>query len=163
LIDQANSDRHAVAVHGIKGSSSHGERWHDVQVIPLMGVDGAVLGVNVTFVDSSVHHRLEDELLESKTKVETAYQGPQPTVEELESTVEELETTNEELQSTNEELETTNEELQSTNEELETMNEELQSTNEELETINDELRLRTDDLNSANAFLESVLGSLHVA
>jgi two-component system CheB/CheR fusion protein len=46
-------------------------------------------------------------------------------------------------------------------EELETTNEELQSTNEELETINDELRQRTVDLNEVNAFLESILLSLH--
>ena len=41
------------------------------------------------------------------------------------------------------------------------MNEELQSTNEELQTINDESRHRGDELNAANAFLESVLSSLH--
>ncbi len=82
----------------------------------------------------------------------------QKTVEELESTAEELqsaneelETTNEELQSTNEELQTTNEELQSTNEELETTNEELQSLNEELETINDELVAKSKDLDEMNA------------
>jgi chemotaxis methyl-accepting protein methylase len=38
----------------------------------------------------------------------------------------------------------------------------LQSSNEELQTMNDELRQRTDDLNQTNAFLESVLASLHV-
>src|ERR671920_216017 len=78
------------------------------------------------------------------------------------STIDELETTNEELQSANEELQTTNEELQSTNEELETMNEELQSTNEELETINDELRERTGELNDVNDFLETILTSLEL-
>ena len=83
------------------------------------------------------------------------------------ATIDELETTNEELQSANEELQTTNEELQSTNEELETMNEELQSTNEELssinmelQAINDELRLRTEELNEVNAFMESILASM---
>jgi two-component system CheB/CheR fusion protein len=81
----------------------------------------------------------------------------------LQSTIEELETTNEELQSTNEELETTNEELQSTNEELETMNEELQSLNEELTTTNDELRLRGGELDQVNAFLETVLTNLGTA
>ena len=81
----------------------------------------------------------------------------QSTIEELETTAEELqsanevETTNEELQSTNEELETTNEELQSTNEELETTNEELQSLNEELETTNEELSSRTRELDEVNA------------
>jgi PAS domain S-box-containing protein len=73
------------------------------------------------------------------------------TGEELQSANEELETTNEELQSTNEELETTNEELQSTNEELETTNEELQSLNEELENMNEELEHRTRELDSLNS------------
>ncbi len=54
----------------------------------------------------------------------------------MQSTIEELETTAEELQSTNEELETTNEELQSLNEELETTNEELSSRTRELDEVN---------------------------
>src|SRR5262249_22050991 len=62
-----------------------------------------------------------------------------------------------------EELETTNEELQSTNEELETMNEELSSTNEELQAINDELRDRTGELNRVNAYMESILTSLQAS
>jgi two-component system CheB/CheR fusion protein len=110
-------------------------------------------GVIVTYVDSTDHRALEEDLERARRELETAY-------EELQSTVEELETTNEELQSTNEELETTNEELQSTNEELETMNEELQSTNEELETMNDELRERTDETLQANSFLGSVLAGI---
>jgi two-component system, chemotaxis family, CheB/CheR fusion protein len=72
----------------------------------------------------------------------------------LQHTVEELETTSEELQSANEELETTNEELQSTNEELETTNEELQSTNEELETTNEELQALNEELGTTNEELE---------
>ena len=79
------------------------------------------------------------------------------TSEELHSANEELETTNEELQSTNEELETTNEELQSTNEELETTNEELQSLNEELETTNQELEERTKDLDQVNSVYAQTL------
>jgi two-component system CheB/CheR fusion protein len=43
------------------------------------------------------------------------------------------------------------------------MNEELQSTNEELETMNDELRERTDETLHANAYLASVLASIHQA
>jgi two-component system, chemotaxis family, CheB/CheR fusion protein len=66
-----------------------------------------------------------------------------------------------ELKESHQDLETAHEELQSTNEELETMNEELQSTNEELQTMNDELRTRGQELNASNAFLASVLGSLH--
>ena len=116
------------------GASASGQaRYFDIQVTPLLGRGGEVLGVSASFIDVTRYHALQDELEHAGRELETAY-------EELQSTVEELETTNEELQSTNEELETTNEELQSTNEELETMNEELQSTNEELETMNDEIR-----------------------
>ena len=94
----------------------------------------------------------------------TAHETLQATIEELESTGEELhsaneelETTNEELQSTNEELETTNEELQSTNEELETTNEELQSLNEELETTNQELEERGKELDQLNSVYAETL------
>jgi two-component system CheB/CheR fusion protein len=110
--------------------------------------------VGISFQDMTRYRQLRTDLEKNWQELETAY-------EELQSTNEELETANEELQSTVEELETTNEELQSTNEELETMNEELQSSNEELQTMNDELRQRTDELNLVNAFLESVLASLH--
>jgi two-component system CheB/CheR fusion protein len=67
------------------------------------------------------------------------------------------------LQSTIEELETTNEELQSANEELETMNEELQSTNEELRTLNDQLHQRSEELDQVNGHLHSILSSLRAA
>jgi len=155
-IEQAYTERHTVSLREVEWQSGLEIRTLDVQVHPLTGATGELLGVSVAFVDTTRYRRLQEALQESKRDAETAY-------EELQSTVEELETTNEELQSTNEELETTNEELQSTNEELETMNEELQSTNEELETINDELQQRTDDLNAANSFLEGVLASLSAA
>ena len=125
----------------------------EVQVSPLAGPRGEVLGVGIAFHDTTEARRLQDELEQANRQLETAY-------EELQSTNEELETTNEELQSTVEELETTNEELQSTNEELETMNEELRSTNDELQTINDELQDRTGQLDRANEFLEAILTSL---
>ncbi|NJK50615.1 PAS domain S-box protein [Candidatus Gracilibacteria bacterium] len=128
-------------------------QYLDVHINLLEDNIGEILGVGITFTDVTRYQELKVELQQANQELETAN-------EELQSSNEELETTNEELQSTNEELETTNEELQSTNEELETMNEELQSTNEELQTINDELRLRTADLNQANAFLNSILGSL---
>lgn len=89
--------------------------------------------------------------------LQTTIEELETTAEELQSSNEELETTNEELQSTNEELETTNEELQSTNEELETTNEELQSLNEELETTNEELSSRTKELDEVNARYSEVL------
>ncbi len=157
LIDETRRNRHSSGVQDVKWEMPKGTtRSFDVSVTPLVGIGDRLSGVSVSFVDSTAHRVLEQQLERTRHELETAY-------EELQSTVEELETTNEELQSTNEELETTNEELQSTNEELETMNEELQSTNEELETMNDELRERTDDTLRANAFLTSILSSIQQA
>jgi two-component system, chemotaxis family, CheB/CheR fusion protein len=154
LIDQVRNERHTMTERDVRWQKGKDEpRTLDVEVSPLAVPGEQFAGVIVTFVDSTEHRALEEDLERARRELETAY-------EELQSTVEELETTNEELQSTNEELETTNEELQSTNEELETMNEELQSTNEELETMNDELRDRTDETLQANSFLGSVLSSV---
>jgi two-component system, chemotaxis family, CheB/CheR fusion protein len=154
LIEQAYAAHHPVSVRDVEWARGADSRSYDLQVGPLHAFDGSLVGMSVTFVETTRYRKLQEANEQVKERLETAY-------EELQSTAEELETTNEELQSTNEELETTNEELQSTNEELETMNEELQSTNEELETMNDELRLRTEDLHQVNAFLESILGGLH--
>jgi two-component system CheB/CheR fusion protein len=154
-IEQVEITRQSVSLTNVERSLPDGQtQYLDVQLIPLLDNGGNCLGVGISFQDTTRYRQLRADLEKNKQELETAY-------EELQSTNEELETANEELQSTVEELETTNEELQSTNEELETMNEELQSSNEELQTMNDELRQRTDDLNQANAFLESVLASLH--
>jgi two-component system CheB/CheR fusion protein len=153
LIEQAYAERRMLDVKDVEWHGFGGSRWLEVQVMPLVETNGALLGAAVAFSDVTRYRQLQEEVERSRQELETAY-------EELQSTNEELETTNEELQSTVEELETTNEELQSTNEELETMNEELQSTNEELQTINEELRCRSEDLNEANALMESILTSL---
>ncbi|HET7694822.1 MAG TPA: CheR family methyltransferase [Vicinamibacterales bacterium] len=155
-IERAGDERHEVQIRGVAWDRPGGTRYYDVSFAPLVGEEGTLLGTRVSFADVTHIRALQDDLVNSKQELETAY-------EELQSTNEELETTKEELQSTVEELETTNEELQSTNEELETMNEELQSTNEELQTMNDELRTRGLELNTSNAFLESVLTSLRSA
>jgi len=155
-LDEAYRDRRPVTARRVEIGQNDDNGAFDLQAVPLLTTAGEAIGALITLTDVSRYTALESSLETARREVENAY-------EELKSTVEELESTNEELQSTNEELETTNEELQSTNEELETMNEELQSTNEELETMNDELARRTDDLNDANAFLESVLGSMSSA
>jgi len=154
-IEQAYIDRHAVSLRDVEWRIGDDRRFLDIQIVPLTGFTGELVGCAVAFADVTRYERLQLALQESKREADIVR-------EELQSTVEELETTNEELQATNEELETTNEELQSTNEELETTNEELQSTNEELETMNDELHQRGLELNSANAFLEAVLTSIRL-
>ncbi|MBV8080809.1 MAG: PAS domain S-box protein [Actinobacteria bacterium] len=156
LIDEVRKHRRPSTAKDVEWQAARGRRTFDVQVAPLTGPGTMVAGIGISFVDTTAHRSLEEQLERARRELQAAY-------EELQSTVEELETTNEELQSTNEELETTNEELQSTNEELETMNEELQSTNEELETMNDEMRERTDETARANSFLGSVLASMQQA
>ncbi|MEU4426755.1 CheR family methyltransferase [Actinoplanes sp. NPDC024001] len=153
FIEQAQLERRSLRVSDVEFHRGTEVTYLEVQISPLSGADGSLLGVNLIFHDVTAARRLQDDLEHANQQLEAAY-------EELQSTNEELETTNEELQSTVEELETTNEELQSTNEELETMNEELQSTNDELQSINDQLRVSTSRLDEANVFLETVLTSL---
>jgi two-component system CheB/CheR fusion protein len=142
-LDEATRERRSSWVREVEAIRGPGESLYlDINVMPLIGADGASLGAAIYFTDVSRYRKLQGELEVSNRQLETAY-------EELQSTVEELETTNEELQSTVEELETTNEELQ--------------STNDELQTINDELRERTQELHSTNGFLESILRSLSTA
>lgn len=156
-IEQVCQERRNLIVNNVQRTLPNEQiQYLDVQFVPLLKNDSALLGISILFTEVTHYQRLQEELQRSNQDLETAN-------EELQSSNEELETTNEELQSTNEELETTNEELQATNEELETINEELQSTNEELETMNEELRQRTGELNDTNAFLESILSSLNGA
>jgi two-component system, chemotaxis family, CheB/CheR fusion protein len=153
-IDEVTSHRRPLELYDIEWRKKpDGDPvFFNVLITPLFH-DDTFVGVGITFADITHYRHLRAELEQANQDLERAY-------EELQSTNEELETTNEELQSTNEELETTNEELQSTVEELETMNEELQSTNEELQDINQQLRTRSVELDRANAFLDSILGSL---
>ena len=95
--------------------------------------------------------------------VERLEQDLRETRERLQSTIEEYETAVEELKSSNEELQSVNEELQSTNEELETSKEELQSLNEELHTVNAELSEKIDEVDHANADLRNIFDSTQIA
>jgi two-component system CheB/CheR fusion protein len=85
------------------------------------------------------------------------------TRDRLQSMIEEYETALEELKSSNEELVSVNEEMQSTNEELEASKEELQSVNEELHTVNAELNRKVDALDRANNDLQNLFESTDVA
>jgi len=85
------------------------------------------------------------------------------TRERLQSLVEEYETALEELKSSNEELVSVNEELQSTNEELEASKEELQSVNEELSKVNFELSTKVEAFDRANSDLQNLFDSTDIA
>jgi two-component system CheB/CheR fusion protein len=99
----------------------------------------------------------------SDERVDRLEQDLRDTRERLQATVEEYETAVEELKSSNEELQSVNEELQSTNEELETSKEELQSLNEELHTVNAELSSKVEEVDRANTDLRNVFESTKIA
>ncbi len=153
-LEQAKVERRPVRIQDISWQRPGTDTvWFEIHVNPLVDIGNGLLGVSIVFFDVTANRILLDQVVQTNSQLEAAY-------EELQSTNEELETTNEELQSTVEELETTNEELQSTNEELETMNEELQSTNDELHTINDTLGERSEELDEATRFRHSIVDSI---
>ncbi len=79
------------------------------------------------------------------------------------NTVEQHETSTEELKASNEELQALNEELRSAGEELESGREELQSVNEELNTVNAEYKGRAEELASANSDLHNLINATQIA
>ena len=85
------------------------------------------------------------------------------TRERLQSLIEEHENAAAELRASNEELVSVNEELQSSNEELETSKEEQQSSNEELHTVNHQLLTKVDALDQAQRDLNNVFETTRVA
>ena len=85
------------------------------------------------------------------------------TRDRLQSMVEEYETALEELKASNEELVSVNEEMQSTNEELEASKEELQSVNEELYTVNAELNTKIEELDRVNSDLHHLFATTDIA
>ena len=82
---------------------------------------------------------------------------------DLQGTIEQTETSTEELRALNEEQQAVNEELRSATEELETSKEELQSINEELSTVNSELKAKVDETGSVNNDLQNLITSSDIA
>ncbi|VTU39432.1 Autoinducer 2 sensor kinase/phosphatase LuxQ [Variovorax sp. PBL-H6] len=81
----------------------------------------------------------------------------------LRDTVEQYETSTQELKASNEELQAINEELRSATEELETSREELQSINEELVTVNHELKTKVDELAHSNSDMQNLMDATAIA
>ncbi|HEY1799048.1 MAG TPA: CheR family methyltransferase [Stellaceae bacterium] len=134
----------------------------DLTVEPLPELDGEPLFL-IVFADVGMPRdpevRSGPAQARDRADVEVLEQELRETRERLQSMVEEYETALEELKSANEELVSTNEELQSTNEELETSREETQSINEELNTVNSELHRKVEELDRTNDDLRNLFES----
>ncbi len=113
-------------------------------------------GPRPTDHDAAIQH-LEQELADTRLRLQTSIDESQISLEELRSTNEEMLSINEELQSANEELETSKEELQSVNEELHSVNAELSNKVVELDRTNNDLRNLFDSTRIATLFLDSTL------
>ncbi len=82
---------------------------------------------------------------------------------QLQHTIEDMQSSQEELKSMNEELQSTNEELKSMNEELTSSREELQSLNEELLTANAEHQMKIEELSESSNDLHNLLMTTNIA
>ncbi|HET6534436.1 MAG TPA: CheR family methyltransferase [Actinoplanes sp.] len=114
-VEQSQVERRTLRVSEVEFVRGNRVMHLEVQVSPLNGADGSLLGVDVIFHDVTAARRLQEELSHANQQLEAAY---------------------EELQSTNEELETMNEELQSANDELQTMNDQLRISSARLDEAN---------------------------
>ena len=162
LADSARGGE-SVRVESVLVDADGAQRMYDVLVAPLPGGAGdhlltlqEVRSADATAIDDAVQGRdITDRHILEQENVRLRRQ--------LAATLNEHETSGQELKSTNEELMSMNEELQSSNEELETSREELQSINEELETVNAELRENNRQLVRANSDLKNLFESTDVA
>lgn len=115
FIEQAQLERRTLRVSDVEFHRGTEVTYLELQISPLSGADGNLLGVNLIFHDVTSARRLQDDLEHANQQLEAAY---------------------EELQATNEELETTNEELQSTNDELQSINDQLRISTSQLDEAN---------------------------
>ena len=82
--------------------------------------------------------------------------------DQLQGSVEEYESSSEELKVSNEELQSINEEYRSATEELETSKEELQSINEELQTVNSELKAKLEEISHSHSDLQNLMSATEI-
>ena len=151
------------SVESIVVQSGDGQRIYDVLVSPMPG-GGSDFLVTLREVRSTDPEAMGDAVQDRDVADRDILEQENIRLRrQLTATLNEHETSGQELKSTNEELMSMNEELQSSNEELETSREELQSINEELETVNAELRENNRQVVRANSDLKNLFESTDIA
>jgi two-component system, chemotaxis family, CheB/CheR fusion protein len=140
--------------------SSHGESMLLVCFVESKAIRAAVAAESSEDEAASESGRngaLEQELLLTRTELETAIRSLEQAAEEQKAINEEATSVNEEFQSTNEELLTSKEELQSLNEELTALNAQLHDTLEREQRTADDLQNVLYSTDIATIFLDSEL------
>ncbi|MFN8485995.1 MAG: CheR family methyltransferase [Caldilineaceae bacterium] len=127
-------------------------------------VDSNLKGfVLVLFLEHEYEPDDEERKLVNHRTLNTLEEELQGVRKRLQTTIEEYETSKEEMKAANEELQSMNEELRSTAEELETSKEELQSINEELLTVNQENKNKIEELSQLTSDLQNLLVATDIA
>lgn len=168
-LSKAQTHQLEVSVSGLSLETGGQTTGLDLKVKPIKDIVGQQGLMMVTFIETDIKTQSQPKgskkkLTQENTKsAKILEQELIQTRSSLQSTIEEYETAIEDLKSTNEELQSTNEELQSTNEELETSKEELQSLNEESSTVNSELLSTVSELNIINDDMSNLMDSTEIA
>lgn len=105
VLDRVELERRTLVVENVEWRTRPGElRCLDVTITPVIGRDGPIQGMLLTFNDMTAFRRLERQLAQSHLELQSAYEA-------ILSTNEELKAMNEELLSANHDLETINDEV----------------------------------------------------
>jgi two-component system CheB/CheR fusion protein len=158
-LDEARRTGARSRAEGVRLREADGERWVDLEVLPVAASPRQPRHYVVLFRAASPPPTGSGPADVAGAASEVLGRELSSTRAYLQSVIEQLEATNEDLRAANEEVVSSNEELQSTNEELQTAQEELQATNEELRTVNDELTDRNAETSRLNDDLTNVLTS----
>ena len=135
----------------------------DLTVLPVRDAAGAGRGMLlVLFEESAAASTRESAPPRDEPLAHQLDQEVQHLKGDLRATIEQYESSVEELKASNEELQAMNEESRSTAEELETSTEELQSLNEELITVNGELKNKVEELARSNSDLQNLIVSTDI-
>ncbi|VTU41229.1 Autoinducer 2 sensor kinase/phosphatase LuxQ [Variovorax sp. PBS-H4] len=142
-------EAHALSMRVVPVKDGH----HDMTLV-LFGIDAPGAAPSTTPApEAHAHSPLITQLDQELERMRT----------HLRDTVEQYESSTQELKASNEELQAINEELRSATEELETSREELQSINEELVTVNHELKTKVDELAHANSDMQNLMDATAIA
>ncbi len=97
-LGRVKKERRPIHLHEVERSFEGGVKTYlDIELIPLLGDGGVVLGIQITFTDITDAHRLHAALRQTNLELESAH-------EEQQSANEELQTMNDELRQRGEEL-----------------------------------------------------------
>lgn len=168
-IRNAVSQNTDVTIKGIKVGTNGGEQIINLIVKPVTKPDNMQTLLMIIFEDVETPRRtrrrkpVANEDSEQREIIEHLEEELNNSKQRLQDTVEQMQATAEELQSANEEMQSSNEELQSTNEELTTSKEEMQSLNEELATVNAELQAKVELLSQVNNDMKNLMNSTEIA